>query len=790
MKYDGRLDIATGMSAKSKSWANKKTSWGDLVERLRTAVVTNETYKEFIAASKNDQSKIKDVGGYVGGYLLNGRRKPDSVSYRQLMTLDIDFAHTDLWEDFTLLFSNAAVLHATHKHCNTSPRYRLIMPLSREATPDEYVAVSRMVAGMIGIELFDNTTFETNRLMFWPSVPRDVEYYCEVQDGEWIDVDKILGSYTNWHDTSLWPTAERRLNEVKDSAKKQEDPASKKGIVGAFCRCYSITEAIEKFLPSVYSPTALDDRYTYALGTTTAGLIVYEDKWAYSHHGTDPCSGKLCNSFDLVRTHLYGHLDNEESKTDRPKSFQAMEEMARKDVEVKKIIAKESLAEAKYEFASEPDAMEDDNLDWMKDLDIDAKGNYLSSAPNINLVFMNDRRLKGLFRRNDFDSKNYVFGSLPWRRVRQPEPLRNVDAAGIRNYVESIYGISSVQKIDDALSLEFERNRYHPITEYLSSLVWDGEQRIDRLLIDYLGVADNIYTREAIRKSLIGAVARVFRPGIKFDTMLVLVGAQGTGKSTFIHKLGKNWFSDTFITAQGKDSFEQIQGVWLMEIAELAGLKKAEVETVKHFVSKQEDIFRGAYRKEIETFPRQCVFFGTTNNTEFLRDPTGNRRFLPIDIHRTRPVKSVFCELEPEVDQIWAEAVQLYRAGEPLILSAEAEKIAFDSQKSHSETDERRGIIEEYLNKRLPSNWEDMDLLDRRSFLNDPLSKQGTVFRDYVCVAEIWCECLCKDKNEMDRYKTRELNDILRSLEDWDQQNSTRNFKIYGKQKFYERKMC
>lgn len=791
MQYDGKLDLATGMSAKSKSWANKSTTWGKLVERLKNATVTNETYKEFIASAKDDQSKIKDVGGYVGGYLVNGRRKPDSVSYRQLMTLDIDFAHNDLWEDFTLLFSNAAVLHATHKHCSASPRYRLVMPLSREATPDEYVAVSRMVAGMIGIDLFDNTTFETNRLMFWPSVPKDIEYYCEVQDGPWVDVDKMLSAYTDWHDTSLWPTAEKRLNEVKNSAKKQEDPAVKKGIVGAFCRCYGISEAIEKFLPEVYSATSFEDRYTYALGTTTAGLIVYEDKWAYSHHGTDPCSGKLCNSFDLVRLHLYGHLDGEDVKSDKPKSFQSMEAMARKDSAVKKIIAKETIEEAKYDFASEPDvdAVEDDNTEWMKELEFDAKGNYLSTAPNINQVFTNDRRLKGLFRRNDFDSKNYVFDNLPWRRVKQPEPLRNVDAAGVRNYIESIYGISSPLKIEDALNLEFERNRYHPITEYLSSLLWDGQQRIDRLLIEYLGAADNIYTREAIRKSLVGAVARVSRPGIKFDTMLVLVGVQGTGKSTFVHKLGKSWFSDTFITAQGKDSFEQIQGVWLMEIAELAGLKKAEVETVKHFVSKQEDIFRGAYRREVETFPRQCVFFGTTNNTEFLRDPTGNRRFLPIDIHHLRPKKSVFTDLDNEVDQIWAEAVELYRAGEPLILGPEAEKIAFDSQKSHSETDERKGMIEEYLNALLPTDWASMDILDRRGFLNDPTQKKGTESRDRVCVAEVWCECLCRDKNEMDRYKTREINDILRSLEDWESQNSTHNFKIYGKQKYYERKI-
>jgi putative DNA primase/helicase len=141
MKHDGQLDIAVGMSAKSKIWKNKKYQWSELVQRLSEEHKTTETFKEYMAANKDEQSKIKDVGGYVGGYLRNGRRKPENVVHRQLMTLDIDFAHNDFWEDFCLQFDNAAVLHATHKHHETSPRFRLIIPLSREATPDEYVAV-------------------------------------------------------------------------------------------------------------------------------------------------------------------------------------------------------------------------------------------------------------------------------------------------------------------------------------------------------------------------------------------------------------------------------------------------------------------------------------------------------------------------------------------------------------------------------------------------------------------------------------------------------------------------
>jgi putative DNA primase/helicase len=798
IKNDGELHLAIGMSAKSKIWKNKKIQWSELVTRLKETNRTTETLKEFISATKEEQLKIKDVGGYVGGYLRNGRRKPENVVNRQLLTLDIDFAHKDFWEDYCLQFSNAAVLHATHKHCETSPRFRLIMPLSRECTPDEYVATGRQIAGLMGIELFDKTTFETNRLMFWPSSPRDVEYYFQFQDGPWIDVDEILDSYTDWKDSSLWPTAEREINDVRDSAKKQEDPENKKGIVGAFCRTYSITEAISRFLEDIYIPTDIDGRYTYSKGTTAAGLIVYDDKFAYSHHGTDPCGGKLCNAFDLVRIHKFGHLDSDESyQGQKPKSFAAMEELAREDKAVKKIIAAENIQEAKYDFTEdleENQAVEDEDIEWMQELEVDSKGNYLSTSPNLNLIFSNDHRLKKLFRQNDFDSKRYVFGNLPWRKVTKPEPVKNVDYSGVRNYIESIYGISGAMKVEDSMALEFEKNHYHPILDYLRALEWDKVQRLDRILIDYFGAEDCIYSKEAIRKMMVGAVARVFDPGVKFDLVLTLVSQeQGTGKSSFLKALGQSWFSDTFITVQGKEAFEQLQGAWLIEMAELSGLRKADIEAIKHFISKQEDMFRPAYARTPETYPRQCVFIATTNESTFLRDPSGNRRFMPVDIHNIKLVDNEklksFLGDKSLIDQIWAEAVYFYRKGENLYLSKEAEKIATTQQKLHSETDERRGLIEAYLNRLLPEDWDTMDLYERRAFMEDPLSEKGKIDRVYVCVAEIWCECLGKNKEDMDRYKTRDINDIMRGLDEWEQINSTRNFKIYGKQKYYARKL-
>ncbi len=771
-----KIDIAVGLTAQSKTWKNISVTWKKFVERLKKSVQTNETISQYLNSSKTEQAKIKDVGGYVGGYLIKGSRAINAVGHRQLVTLDLDFATLDFFDDFQLAYTCNAFLHATHKHCEDAPRYRLIIPLDREVSPDEYGAISRRIAGTLGIELFDPTTFDTNRLMFWPSNPKDVDYYFQEQEGENLRADDILATYADWKDISLWPTSAGK--NVKDpfGSTKQEDPYMKKGVVGAFCRTYGIAEAIEKFIPTIYE-SAGQDRYTYAGGSTSGGVIVYDDLYTFSHHGTDPAGGRLCNAFDLIRIHLFKDLDKHE---DSNNSFKAMEQLCTDDKAVKFTFAKEK-------FEGKTESKEED-LGWMSEMEMDSKGNFHATSNNVNAILANDKHLRNLFSYNTFDTKRYILRSAPWREITEPEPVRNVDYAGVRNYIETIYGISSAMKIDDSLALEIEKNTIHPIKEYLSALEWDGEERIESALIEYFGAADNVFTREAFKKMMAAAVARVMNPGCKFDYMLVLVGAQGIRKSSFLNILGKGWFSDSFSTVQGKEALEQLQGAWLIEIAELSAFRKSEVESIKHFVSKQKDDYRPAYARAPETFKRQCVFFGTTNNLEFLKDPTGNRRFWPILCGQKRVTKDVFKDLADEVDQMWAEAVVLYNNGEKLYLSKEVERAALEQQEKHSEKDERMGMILEYLDRKIPADWYDLDIHDRRNWLDNP-NNVGTVYRDIVCTAEVWCECLGKSKEDMDRYKTRDVNDLMRSLPQWTPTVSTSNFTLYGKQKYYERKL-
>ena len=782
---DGQLDVAIGTSATSKTWRNTKIMWSELVARLAKPVVTVETYKEYNAMPKSDRAKVKDLGGYVGGFLVGGKRDKASVSYRQIITLDVDFSHDNFWWDFTMLYDCAAVLHATHSSGPNHVRHRLIIPLDRQVSCEEYQAIARKIAGNTGINCYDSTTFDVNRLMFWPSIPKDVEYDFHFQDGAFLSADKVLATYSDWRNVMEWPSPEDEAEYITKTINKQENPVEKSGIVGTFCRAYSVTAAIETFLSDVYVKSG-KDRYTYTQGSTASGLVVYKDLFAYSHHSTDPAGNRLCNAFDLVRIHKFGNLDKKPEDT---ASFKAMEVFATKDPEIRKRIATENIQAAKFDFAEPYEDPTPEDTEWLKSLTVNTKGEYETTANNINIILSNDPKLKGAFKLNTFNNKRYVVKSLPWRTVKGEEPLKDVDYAGLHNYIECLYNIGSFAKIDDAFALDFEKNQYHPIQEYLKGLSWDGSPRVDTLLIDYFGAEDTPYTRAIIRKTLAAAVARVFQPGIKFDTALVIVGPQGSYKSTFVKKLGRDWFSDTFTTVQGKEAFEQIQGAWIVEMAELSGLKKAEVEAIKHYISKREDSFRPAYGRVVETYKRQCVFFGTTNSQDFLHDPSGNRRFLPVDVNTARITKSVIEDMtDEEVDQIWAEAYQIYKNHEPLYLQEEAAKLAVDAQNKHEEADNRRGIIINYLDRLYPEDWDSKDVFERKQWLEDPLSANGTVRKDYVCIAEIWCECLGKDRADMTRYNTRDLNEIMRTIDHWENTGSTKTFVNYGVQKYYRRK--
>ena len=285
------------------------------------------------------------------------------------------------------------------------------------------------------------------------------------------------------------------------------------------------------------------------------------------------------------------------------------------------------------------------------------------------------------------------------------------------------------------------------------------------------------------------AVARAFKPGCKFDYVIVLSGPQGIGKSTLLNALSRGWFCDSLQRVDTKDAYEQLRGSWIVELSELSATKKAESEAVKQFLSKREDRYRPAYGRRAQSFPRQCVFYGSTNEQFFLRDRTGNRRFWPLPVTGVGP-KDFMQITDEEIGQIWAEAYTLYQRGEKLYLNKEMEIEAIKMQQEAYEENPLTGIIQEYLDTLLPEGWKDMDIHERRDFLDTGVfdQKVGTEKRDRVCVMEIWCEALRKSPEAIRPMDSRELNAIMRSIEGWRPATTARFGKNYGIQRGFVRR--
>lgn len=796
LNNDFSIDLATAHSRIAKKWRNRHWLWSELLQRCSETKRTGETAAEYARMSKEEQSNVKDVGGFVGGYLSGGIRKNANVMYRTVATLDIDYGTVNVWDDFTMAFGFAAMIYSTHKHSSKTPRYRLVFPLSRQVSPAEYEPLCRKIAAEIGIDLFDDTTYELPRLFYWPSTSKDADFVFDYQDGPACDVDAILSQYVDYKDVSAWPLSSREGDVIAHEIKKQGDPTEKPGVIGAFCRAYSIEDAIDTFLSDKYEKTGHDARYTYKLGSVAGGLVCYEGKFAYSHHETDPASKQLCNAFDLCRVHLFGAQDEGSRALDvtRKPSYTAMQEFAAKDKAVKLLMARERAQAAADDFDGLDDAElpEDYNDEWKAELEYTKSGKLLCNIANIILILENDPALAGHIVHDLFTGMDSAKDGLPWNK--NANQWTDTDDANLRVWLEKHYDITGKEKIADALTAVLTRHSYHPIRDYLNGLTWDGVPRLDRIIIDYMGAEDSELNRAMSRKHFVAAVARVFTPGCKYDYCLIMSGAEGIGKSTLLRVMGGKWFNDSITTLEGKEGMEQLRRAWVVELGELSSIKRSDVEQVKAHLSKQVDIYRAAYARRVLEHPRQCVFCGTTNEALFLKGDTGNRRFWVIPVvAELRKYKDWSEAIRRDRDQLWAEAVHYYKQGEPLYLSEELEAQAKQRQQDFNDDNDDPivAMLDKYLNTLLPVNWDTMDIQARRSYLRDPdpLQAEGTVKRDKVCAAEFICEQLGKDMADKDyKYLCRRVSKMIGDRPEWERVSSTKHAaKLYGTQRGFRR---
>ncbi|MBQ6419148.1 MAG: hypothetical protein IJP54_08270 [Synergistaceae bacterium] len=787
------LKIAVANTRMAKTWTNREITWEALCTRLSNTQKTVESLEEFLAMKRSEQDEIKDVGGYVMGHLKNGLRRAGNVLCRSCITLDMDYATPGIITFVREKLPYKGCAYGTHKYSPEKPRLRLIFPLLRDVTEEEYEPIARMLAKQIGMDYFDDSTYEANRLMFWPSTPSNVEYFYETWDGELngklneevlneelngelVNPDNILAMYDDWRDISTWPTSSRQSAVIKQAIKKQADPLEKKGIVGTFCRTFDIHEAIRLFLPDLYESSTMDGRYDYIPGEGFAGVQVFDDKFVYSHHATDPAYGKLLNSFDLVRTHKFTDDDN---------SFRAMSEFALSLDEIKLAIAKEREAEAVMDFA------EGDN--WKKHLKYGRDKQMENSVWNLLLILRNDPAYAN-FAYNEMARMVEVTGPVTWDRPEGSRFWLDSDTDGMKSELDIHYYSFSTRNHDVAFSRVAMERRFHPVRDYLDTLPeWDGTERIPTMLVRYMKADDTEYVRTVTKKTFAAAVARVYSPGIKYDCILVLDGEQGIGKSTLFKELvGSEYFSDSLQLSDmdGKTAAEKIQGFWVCEIAELAGMKKADIEKVKSFLSSSDDKFRPSYGRTVESHPRQGIMVASVNGDRgYLRDITGNRRFWIVKLHQTDQVKT-FKFTEEERAQVWAEAKYYWQHGEKLYLEGALIGEAAEMQREAMEEDERQGMIELYLETLLPVNWDDMDICARRLYLHDtdnPTVAKGNIKRETVSNTEIWCECFSKSLSDMRPSDSYAIAAIMEKVEGWSRSKLKKRLPIYGQQRLYVR---
>ena len=804
MKHDRQIVISVGTNRRDLNWRQTALTVAELYERLRNPIKSIESYADYMKMKKAQQDTLKDVGGFVGGSLSNPRRKSNNVTGRDVITLDFD--NVPGWQTDAVVakveeLGCSYCIYSTRKHNAAAPRLRVVIPFDRTVTPDEYEPCARRVASSIGITMADPTTFEVCRLMYWPSCSADSEYVYKVKDAPFISADFLLSTYTDWHDFTSWPQVPNAVSYAK-LAMKQGDPLEKSGIVGAFCRTYDVITAMDAFLPNIYEPVDNDDgRYTYLGGSTTGGAVIYDDaKFLFSHHATDPCGGRLVNAFDLIRLHRFGDKDNDASP-DTPvtklPSYKAMCEAAMQDKAVVTTLNREQIEQAKKDFegitAGAESTAEPEPLDWAEKLQRNQNGAVKGTIDNILIILDGDPALKDKFALNLFANRGEVLGALPWQKDTKRRLWSDTDSNGLYWYLERMWGITQRGNIDSALDIHASIHAFNEVQRYIDGLVWDGVPRLDTLLIDYLGAKDTAYNRAVCRKSFTAAIARAMSPGCKYDTMLILAGPQGIGKSTLLDKMSRGWFNDSIRSFEGKEASELLQGVWIVEIAELDAFRRTDIARIKQFLSLKADRYRAAYGRHVKELPRCCVFFGTCNEMEFLQDTTGNRRFWPVDTMEVDATKSVFKDLTDEtVNQLWAEAKMRWQTGEKLYLTGALEAEAKIKQEEHREASVREGLIMEFAERQVPADWNKWNLDRRRDYWAGAAHTQegvtlDLVERDRISAIEVWCELFNGSMRDMKPADTQQINAILSMMKGWKRAGNPLRFGPYSLQRGFVR---
>lgn len=653
------LTISVGQSRQSTRWDKTILSWPALCERLRTPVRGLEPLAAYLKMTKAQQGERKDVGGFVAGSLNGPSRKRQAVVSRDIVTLDLDAipaggTETVLSRVDALGF--AYCIYSTRKHRPEAPRLRVLLPLDVPVEPEAFEAISRKLAEHIGLEFCDRTTFEPHRLMYWPSVCSDGEYVYRTGGADPVPSEEILGQYYDWRNRAAWP-----LVPGEDNAKPKgtlKDPRLRDDVIGAFCRQYSITEAITELIPESYS--TVDDtgkRWTFTGGSTYGGALVYDDLFLFSHHSTDPCADRSVNAFDLVRLHKFGGMD-EEAKPDTPvnklPSYIAMLEFARGIPEVLQDVNIRNGERALEQMATNTTHTKA-LAEWMGA----NEGEPLQESTLAELL-----SLLGIETHKNVITDRVEVTGCPdeWPAYMAEELLPTM----LQDYLRRA-GVYNSGKADicDRLEVIAVSRPHNPVRDMLEAEPWDCEDRLPTLF-RWWGLDDPL-SQTLVHKWLIQCVALANNDrGVPVcaDGVLVLLGAQGIGKTTALRTLVPipDMFKDgALLDPNNTDTKMQSLTCWICELGELDRTTKKDAAGLKAFLTSPFSEYRTPYARKAVRRPRMTSFCGSVNVQDFLADETGNRRFWTVPVERI-DIDALLATPAEWFAQLWRQVWNEWRA--------------------------------------------------------------------------------------------------------------------------------
>lgn len=745
MTYPSALPIATAQRTDAKTWRAETISWSDLLDRLRTPATE------------------KECGGYVLGTLRGARRSKTTILDRNTVALDAD-TDVDLPDILDRLdaLGYEAVVHTTWQSAPDAVRVRILLPLDRSVAPDEYHAIATQLVHTLGEASFDPTTVQPERFMYWPSA----------QHPDWFQFHHLEG--VPLPSAALLDEWDPDLTKLPTPRTRKRDPQELAGVPGAFNRVFTFDEAIELYeLP--YEKVS-EGRWHLAGAKAIAGLNQIADGFVFSHHVTDPAHGRTCSAFDLVRLHRYGHLD-EQSDPNTPinklPSHLAFEDEARTNPRVMT-----DMLGVDFENLGDDEA-------WLAQLDRDRHNRVKNTIQNWDLLRDNDPVLRKLYF-NELTLSVEADGDLPWREMAEGlETFTAVDTSELAQHVERTYQLPTVsrERVKEAVSTAAHRRRRNPVAEWLLRLRWDGTDRLETCLP---GVTPTLYTRTVARKCFVAAAARMLDPGCKWDHTLILYGDEGLGKTFWIDKLSRG-YSASLGRIGDKDTLIAMQRSWIMVSDEGHTISKADADAQKEFLTRTKDVFRMPYDREAAPHPRHCVIWGSTNDKIFLNRMEGNRRFLIVHCEKRVDFDAL---TDDYVEQVWAEAVYRYRAGEKLFLDEAESALAKVNRETYTEEDVLRGIVAEYLERDVPLEWESWSPERRAGWLalgDDENFTPGVRKQNEVCTLQLWCEAMARRRGDHTRRELIDLAKVMHDMPGWKTIEGRRRIPHYGPQLLFIR---